>query len=109
MNSSFKIPTWYGIEVKAGFEDNEGYYLNPQNKTPNNGLAALGISVPIGQGLLINQRMADLQKAKIQVRLSQAEQKCSMLQLLISIGKKTLKSIYCIKITALMQKNGTKE
>lgn len=75
MNSSFKIPTWYGIEVKAGFEDNEGYYLNPQNKTPYNGVAALGISVPIGQGLLINQRMADLQKAKIQVKLSQAEQK----------------------------------
>ena len=75
MNSSFKIPTWYGIDIKAGFEDNEGYYLNPQNKTPNNGLAALGISVPLGQGLLINQRMADLQKAKIQVKLSQAEQK----------------------------------
>jgi len=75
LNSSFKIPTWFGIDLKAGFEENEGYYLNPQNKTPNNGLTSLGISVPIGQGLLINQRMADLQKAKIQVRLSQAEQK----------------------------------
>jgi outer membrane protein TolC len=75
LNSSFKIPTWYGIDIKAGFEENEGYYLNPQNKTPNNGLTSLGISVPIGQGLLINQRMADLQKAKIQVKLSTAEQK----------------------------------
>jgi hypothetical protein len=27
LNSSFKIPT-YGIEIKAGFEQNEGYYLN---------------------------------------------------------------------------------
>lgn len=75
MNSSFKIPTWYGIDIKAGFEENDGYYLNPQNKTPNNGLTSLGISVPLGQGLLINQRMADLQKAKIQVKLSEAEQK----------------------------------
>ena len=75
MNSSFKIPTWYGIDIKAGFEDNEGYYLNPQNKTPSNGITSLGISVPLGQGLLINQRMADLQKAKIQVKLSEAEQK----------------------------------
>lgn len=75
MNSSFKIPTWYGIDIKAGFEENEGYYLNPQNKTPSNGLTSLGISVPLGQGLLINQRMADLQKAKIQVKLSEAEQK----------------------------------
>ncbi len=38
-------------------------------------MAALGISVPLGQGLLINQRMGDLQKAKIQIKLSQAEQK----------------------------------
>jgi outer membrane protein TolC len=26
LNSSFKIPTWYGIEIKAGFDQNEGYY-----------------------------------------------------------------------------------
>jgi outer membrane protein TolC len=82
LNSSFKIPTWYGIDIKAGFDENEGYYLNPQNKTPSNGLTSLGISVPIGQGLLINQRMADLQKAKIQVKLSQAEQKLQAIAIL---------------------------
>ncbi len=32
LNSSFKIPTWYGIDIKAGFDENEGYYLNPQTK-----------------------------------------------------------------------------
>jgi len=82
LNSSFKIPTWYGIDIKAGFDENEGYYLNPQNKTPSNGLTSLGISVPLGQGLLINQRMADLQKAKIQVKLSQAEQKLEAIAVL---------------------------
>ncbi|WP_281297373.1 TolC family protein [Flavobacterium limnophilum] len=82
LNSSFKIPTWYGIDIKAGFDENEGYYLNPQNKTPSNGLTSLGISVPLGQGLLINQRMADLQKAKIQVKLSQAEQKLEAIAIL---------------------------
>jgi outer membrane protein TolC len=73
LNSSFKIPTWYGIEVKAGFDNNEGIYLNPENTVPNQGLTSFGISVPIGQGLFINQRMADLRKAKIQLNLSQAE------------------------------------
>lgn len=82
LNSSFKIPTWYGIDIKAGFDENEGYYLDPQNKTPSNGLTSLGISVPLGQGLLINQRMADLQKAKIQVKLSQAEQKLEAIAVL---------------------------
>jgi outer membrane protein TolC len=75
LNSSFKIPTWYGIEIKAGFDNNEGMYLNPENTVPNQGLTSLGITVPLGQGLFINQRMADLQKAKMQIQLSQAEKK----------------------------------
>ncbi len=73
LNATFKIPTWYGIEIKAGFDQMDGVYLNPQNTTPANGLAMAGISVPIGQGLLINNRMADLKKAKIYASLSLAE------------------------------------
>lgn len=64
-NSTFKIPTWYGVELKAKFEKNEGYYLNPQNKVPDDGLFAAGISIPLGQGLFINDRMAALKKAKV--------------------------------------------
>lgn len=73
LNSTFKIPTWYGIEVKAGFDQMEGVYLNPQNNTPIDGLATLGIAIPVGQGLFINKRMADLKKAKLYNQLSQAE------------------------------------
>jgi outer membrane protein TolC len=82
LNSSFKIPTWYGIEVKAGFDNNEGIYLNPQNTVPNQGLTSFGVSVPLGQGLLINQRMADVRKAKMQVQLSQAERKLEAIAVL---------------------------
>ena len=82
LNSSFKIPTWYGIEIKAGFDQNEGYYLNPENTVPNPGLTSLGISVPLGQGLFINQRMADLRKAKMQMQLGQAERKLQAIAVL---------------------------
>lgn len=82
LNSSFKIPTWYGIEVKAGFDNSEGVYVNPQNTLPNQGLTSLGINIPLGQGLLINQRMADLRKAKIQIQLSQAERKLQAIEVL---------------------------
>ncbi|MFP9112462.1 TolC family protein [Flavobacterium sp. RHBU_3] len=75
LSSSFKIPTWYGIEIKAAFDNSEGVYLNPQNTLPNAGLTSLGITVPIGQGLFINQRMADVRSAKLQQRLSVAERK----------------------------------
>lgn len=73
LNGSFKIPTWYGIELKAGFDNAEGIYVNPDNTLPNSGLTSLGISVPLGQGLFINQRMADIRKAKIAQNLNVAE------------------------------------
>jgi outer membrane protein TolC len=82
LNSSFKIPTWYGIEIKAGFDNNEGIFLNPENTMPNQGLTSLGITVPLGQGLFINQRMADVRQAKIQIQLSQAERKLQAIEVL---------------------------
>lgn len=82
LNSSFKIPTWYGIEIKAGFDNNEGIYLNPENTVPNQGLTSLGISVPLGQGLFINQRMTDVRKAKMQMQLSQSERKLQAITVL---------------------------
>lgn len=82
LNSSFKIPTWYGIEIKAGFDNNEGIYLNSENTVPNQGLTSLGLSVPLGQGLFINQRMADVRKAKLQMKLSQSERKLQAIAVL---------------------------
>jgi outer membrane protein TolC len=64
LNAKLKIPTWYGIELQAGFEENSGVFLNPENNVPNNGLYNAGISASLGQGLFINKRMADLKKAK---------------------------------------------
>ncbi len=81
-NSGFKIPTWYGVELKAAFDNQEGIYLNPENVLPNQGLTSLGISVPLGQGLWINQRMADLKKAKLQVNLSNSEKKLQAVQVI---------------------------
>lgn len=82
LNSSFKIPTWYGIEIKAGFDDTSGQYFNPQNRTPEAGLTSLGINVPLGQGLFINQRMADVRQGKLQLQLSDAERKLRAIEVL---------------------------
>ncbi len=64
LNATFKIPTWYGIELKGHFEQNDGEYLNPESFVPEDGLYSAGISASLGQGLFINKRMADLKKAK---------------------------------------------
>lgn len=81
-NASFKIPTWYGIELKAAFDNNEGIYVNPDITTPNAGLTSLGISVPLGQGLFINQRMADIRKAKLAQTLNTSERDLQALEVI---------------------------
>ncbi|MBQ0788049.1 MAG: TolC family protein [Oceanihabitans sp.] len=65
LNTSFKIPTWYGIELKANFEEADGVYLNPESTLPQDGLYSAGISFSVAQGLVINKRMASLKQAKL--------------------------------------------
>ena len=81
-NGSFKIPTWYGIEIKGAFDNNEGIYVNPEMNTPNQGLTSVGVSIPIGQGLFINQRMADIRKAKLAQTLNTAERDLQALEII---------------------------
>ncbi len=64
LNSAFKIPTWYGIELKATFEEAEGFFLNPESTVPDEGLYSAGVSFSVAQGFLINERMAALKQAK---------------------------------------------
>lgn len=80
LNANFKIPTWFGIELKAGYELADGAFLNPQNTLPENGLYSAGISLPLGQGLFINQRMATLQQAKVFLNQSEAERQLQINQ-----------------------------
>jgi outer membrane protein TolC len=64
LNATFKIPTWYGIEFKGNFEENTGEFLNPDLTVPDGGLYSAGVSFSLAQGLLINDRMAALKKAR---------------------------------------------
>lgn len=58
-------PTWFGLEFKAGLEQHRGLFLNPERNVPPGGLLYAGVSLPLGQGLLIDQRRAALFGARI--------------------------------------------
>jgi outer membrane protein TolC len=73
LNASFKIPVWYGVELKGNFENNTGEFLNPDMTVPEGGLYSAGVSVSLAQGMLINERMASLKKARLFKDQSKAE------------------------------------
>lgn len=64
LNSTFKIPTWYGVEFKANFEENTGEFLDPSLDVPDGGLYSAGVSLSLARGLLVNERAASLRMAK---------------------------------------------
>lgn len=73
LNAAFKIPTWYGIELKGNFEENDGLFLDPEADVPEDGLYSAGVSVSVARGLLINKRMAMLKQAKMFVKQAQVD------------------------------------
>lgn len=73
-NSELKIPLWLaGADLKVGYDRNVGSYVNPESRTNSQGLSAVGLSIPLGQGLLIDARRNTLRQAKIMVESAEAE------------------------------------
>ncbi len=73
LNTTFKVPTWYGIELKGNFQQNSGDFLNPDEFLPDDGLFSAGVTLSLGDGLWINERMATLKQAKFFREQSLAE------------------------------------
>ena len=72
--NELKVPIWPGgIDLKASYDRAVGTYVNPESRTPLNGLAGVGLSVPLGQGLLIDARRSTLRQAKIMQTAAEAD------------------------------------
>ena len=73
LDAGLKVPTWFGLELKTGFEQNQGVYVNPQAATPSDGLLYAGVSLPLAQGLFMDERRASLRQAQLMEKMSEAE------------------------------------
>ncbi|MBD1386689.1 TolC family protein [Mucilaginibacter rigui] len=79
-----KVPLWYGADLKGSYTKYDGYYVNPENKVPIEGLSYLGLSVPLGKGLVIDERRAALQRAAIYQNIAANDQQQMLNDLFIS-------------------------
>jgi len=71
LQAGVEIPTWMGLSFQAGYEDNQGEFLNPEETVPEAGLINAGITANIGAGLLMDERRAALRQADIGVELGE--------------------------------------
>ncbi|MBE9584854.1 TolC family protein [Mucilaginibacter sp. JRF] len=73
-NSELKVPLYVaGADLKVGYDRSVGTYTNPETRTPQPGLAGVGLTIPLGQGLLIDERRSTLKQAKAMVNYAEAE------------------------------------
>jgi outer membrane protein len=100
-NSALKIPTWIGPDLKIGYENNTGQFLNNENIVPSTGLFMAGISVPVGRGLLIDQRRTSLRQAKIGVNMSEFERTKLLNKLYFEASKSYFEWSYAFNLVAL--------
>lgn len=73
LDANLEIPTWYGVKAVVGYMNSEGQYLNPEENTPSQGLAAIGVEWTPLRGLIIDKRRAALQKAKVFAATNEAQ------------------------------------
>jgi len=77
LNTSLKVPVWFPVDPKIGVDRNRGVFLNPEKSIPestNNWQITTGISLPIGRGLIIDDRRATVKQALIFRDLYEAQQ-----------------------------------
>lgn len=81
--NTFRIPLWFGADIRAGYERNTGFNVSGENYTPPPGLTTVGISIPLGQGLFFDQRRATIRQAELLGDLAEAERVNVINQLLL--------------------------
>ncbi len=79
-----KVPAWYGVELKAAYTVTDGIYLNPERNLPEAGQAVLGLKVPLARGLIIDERRATLQQARLMARANEAGRQSIINDLLLA-------------------------
>lgn len=85
--AGLKLPTWLGLEFKGAFNQSGGQYLDPESKLPKDGQVSAGVTWALGQGLLFDQRRADLAQARIGIRAAEAERAAALNDLLLAAAK----------------------
>ncbi|GAB3783813.1 TolC family protein [Spirosoma horti] len=70
------VPLWLGgIDLTLSYDRNnpQGRYLNPEERTPGSGLTGVGLTIPIGQTMLIDARRNTVRQARLMQNLAQAD------------------------------------
>lgn len=86
-DAELKIPLPIGADVTLAFDRTTGRYVNPDRRTAANGTFEAGISIPLGQRILTDERRNALQQARAARDVGEADRTSIVNKLLFSAAK----------------------
>jgi len=86
-DNGLKVPLWFGPDIKSGFEQNSGLLVNPTNFTPPEGLWYVGLEVPIGQKMIMDERRAIVKQSKYALQIAEADKIKLINKILLNAAK----------------------
>lgn len=108
LDISLKVPLWFPVDPVAGIERNRGTFLNPENyisENTDNQQLYYGVSIPIGQGLFIDERRATIKKSLIMQNMAEAERVKEINKVLLTAAKDYWDWFFAYRKYELMQQN----
>lgn len=87
VDAALKIPLPIGADVTVAFDRTLGRYANPDRLTPGNGTLSAGVSIPLGQRIITDERRTALQQARAARDLGEADRTGLVNKLLFSAAK----------------------
>ena len=87
LDAALKVPTPFGSDIKLGFERATGSKVSTDRSTPATGLLSLGLSLPLGQGLITDERRTALVQARARRDVAIAEEQGMVNKLLLDAAK----------------------
>lgn len=82
LDARFVLPTPWGVDFKLGWERAAGQIINPERATPTEGLLSAGVSLPIGLGLLTDERRTARRQAEIALGAADADREAAVARVL---------------------------
>ena len=87
VRGTLKLPTPLGADVKVGYERADGRYISPDRRTPAGGLVTAGLSIPVGQRVLTDERRTAVAAARALRDVAEADRAAAVNKLLLAAAK----------------------
>jgi outer membrane protein TolC len=87
IQSGIKVKTPIGVKLGGGFNDNSGVFLNPESNVPVQGLAYLGLEVPLGAGMFTDAERTNLKQQRLENNAATLVNKLTVNDYLLEAGE----------------------